>query len=762
MGSTNDSYRSFEQELRISHRPMIGVLAFLGLALVFAALAQSQPLARWRMLALALLSYSASATASLLSNRRPWIGQWTTLIALAAIILLTSGFLGLYELLILLFVPTGLAVAMIGIPAAVSISLGETMFVLLLPKLTPVEARQTATVITVMVIWGTLLMMVAVYRRVHQLDDWMTEYYQRAQGVLEEARNRRAEFEQSLQDLANANRQIALSNERLASLRLIAEDAQKAKAAFVAKVSHEFRTPLNMIIGLVSLTVETPSVYAEDLPLELQEDLNTVYRNCEHLASLINDVLDLSQAEAGRFTLYKERVNMKEIINSALVVTRPLVEKKGLELEVSIPDHLPEVYCDRTRIRQVVLNLASNAARFTDEGGLEIRVARRGEYVQFSVADTGPGIPPEDIKRIFEPFCQGSGRLWRDRPGSGLGLTISKQFVQRHGGRIWVESKVGVGTTFFVELPISAPVEHLVGADRWMKAHWAWMESGFRTGRVGLADQTFRPRIILCDETDTLYPAFARSCDAVEFIGTGDVGQAAHEARQFPVSAVVLNSTAPEELWSLMRKARQEMPGTPLIGCCVPPRLQRAVEAGATTYLVKPVMQHDLEKAIRTLRKPVKRVLVVDDDPEVLRLFKRMLRVLDNAMEVTLAISGERALEEMREQLPDLVLLDVVMPGMDGWEVLKRKGEEDHLRDIPVIFISGQDPTEQPLASEVVMVTMDEGLALNQLLTCSLELPALLTKPVQAPDPTPAQTAGVEQAWRRRAQHPEPTRAPPP
>jgi len=722
------------------------MLWILGLVLVFVALAQSEALARWQVLALALVSYGSSATAWLLGDSRPLIGRWVTVTALAAVVLFGSGLLGQYELLSFLVVPNSLAVAMIGIPGATGIVVGETVLVLLLPGLVPVEASPATTFAVMITVWGMLFVMAALYVRLYRLGNWLGEYHQRAQDVLEEARSRRAELEQAFEDLAKANRQIALSNERLASLRLIAEDARRTKAAFVAKVSHEFRTPLNMIIGLVSLMVENPSVYAEDLPPELQKDLNTVYRNCEHLASMVNDVLDLSQAEAGHFTLYKEQVDLREIIDSAVLVVRPLVEKKGLELRIALPDDLPQVYCDRTRIRQVVLNLVGNAARFTDEGGIEIRIERRVERVRLCVTDTGPGIAPQDVEKIFEPFCQGSGRLWRDRPGTGLGLTISKQFVERHGGRIWVESELGIGTTCFVELPISTPMERLATPGRWIRGQWIWRGPGFRTDRARLADHALRPRVVICDDTDTLYPAFVRSCDEVEFVATRELEQAVREARQFPVHAVVLNTEEAERLRPLLRKAAQELPGTPVIGCSVPPRLQRAVEAGAAGYLIKPVMRSDLEGAVRRLGKPVKRVLVVDDDPDVLQLFKRMLHLLDESLHIALAATGEQALEEMRQHAPDLVLLDVVMPDMDGWEVLERKGKEAALSNIPVIFISGQDPTEQPLVSEAVTVTVEGGLTFSQLLVCSLGLPALLMKPARTLGPMLAQTAGVEPA----------------
>jgi CheY-like chemotaxis protein len=528
-----------------------------------------------------------------------------------------------------------------------------------------------------------------------------------------------------------------LANERIAALRQIAEDAQKAKAAFVAKVSHELRTPLNMITGLVSLIVETPEIYAMALSPEMKEDLKVVHRNCEYLSALINDVLDLSQVEAGRLTLYRERVGLKAILDSALEVVRPLVEKKALGLQVTVPSDLPPVYCDQTRIQQVILNLVSNAARFTEKGGIAVRVSKQDAHVVVSVSDTGPGIPPKDAERIFEPFCQGVSELWRDKAGSGLGLSISKQFIELHGGRIWLESEVGIGTTFKFQLPISPPLDHVARPSRWVTEDWTRIERAFRSDRTGLSDQSFKPRLVLCDDAGVLYHAFLRCSDEVDLVNASDLAQAARELALCPAHALVLNAASFERLWPLMERARLEVLDTPIIGCSIPPQAERALQAGATDYLVKPVTRVELREAIRALGKPVRRVLVVDDDPDVVRLFTRMLRALDGTIEVATASSGRQALDELRRLSPDLVLLDLAMPDGDGWEVLASKDREAEIKDVPVVIVSARDPTDHPLSTDLLLATMGKGLSINDLLRCSLEISALLLRPDAAPDPVP-------------------------
>jgi signal transduction histidine kinase len=240
------------------------------------------------------------------------------------------------------------------------------------------------------------------------------------------------------------------------------------------------------------------------LPTAVIEDLGIIFRNCEHLASMVDDVLDLSQAESGQLVLHREPTDLAEVISEAAAVVRPLIQKKGLRLDIET-GALPAVYCDRTRIRQVVLNLLSNAARFTEAGGITLRGTAEDGRVTVSIQDTGPGIAPQDRTRIFEPFCQGSQPLWRDRSGSGLGLSISKQFVEMHGGRIWLESELGVGTTFRFELPLAQSLEPSGSYSRWLSEAWIWLERDRRPAALPAVQA--QPRILLHDAGGALQSA---------------------------------------------------------------------------------------------------------------------------------------------------------------------------------------------------------------------------------------------------------------
>ena len=726
----NGSAMSLDSELRVSPKPVLAVMLILGFAL-FVGTQMLSPVweVRKPVMSLLLLLESLVAAGWLLTNWRPLVGRWFTILALLVAIHFASIWLSIPSAVVLTAIPVALAVSLISFPAAMIVAVGASLLLVGLLSLQPARLAFSDVAVALVGMWAMVGVMVASFRPMHQLSEWVQQYFQRAERFLEEARDRKAELEQTMESLAHANRQLALAGERMAALRMIAEEAQKAKTAFVANVSHELRTPLNMIIGLVDLMVETPAIYDVVLSPKMREDLQVVHRNCEHLSNMINDVLDLTRLEAGRLALHRERVDLKEVIDSSVAAVHPLLEKKQLALQVTLPDDLPQVYCDRTRIKQVILNLVSNAARFTEKGGIEVEVSCQDQHVVVSVADTGPGISPEDIERIFEPFYQGSDRLWRDKGGSGLGLSISKRFVELHGGRMWLESTLGVGTSFVFTLPVSPPVEHIARPGHQIREDWVWRERAFVTDRLGSTDMLVRPRVVVCDETGTLYSQFVRYSDEVEFIDARNLAQATRDLHQCPAHAVVFNMATVEDLWQVIEIARREVPDTPLVGCSVPRTVERALDAGALGYLIKPVNRADLERAIQAVGKPVRRVLVVDDDPDFLQLLSRMLRVCDSTLEVVTATSGEQALSELRDGVADLMLLDIVMPDMSGWELLERLAHDERVKSVPTFCVSAQDLTDQPPVSNLLVATIGGGLSLSKLLRCSLEVSGLLLEP---------------------------------
>jgi len=720
-----------EPELHISPQPIAILFGVLGLVLTNA----SEFLPRQPAGAVVGLALIAMGLIIWLVGAR-WLqaARWSVVAAVALLVLALQVWLAAPGTLILLALLVAAASAVVSFRAALVLASFATALLLLASVLGVLRSYATPVdvAIALFAVWGITGAAYGLYQPIHRLSEWVRDYYLRAQRAVEEVQARRAEVAQVLTELEHANRQLALANDRMAALRAVAEEVQKSKAAFVAKVSHEFRTPLNMIIGLIDLLMETPEVYGETLPPALFEDLKIVHRNCEHLSGMVNDVLDLSQAEAGRVTLRQERVDLTELVGAAVSVVSSFLERKHLALTLEIPSDLPSIYCDPTRIRQVVLNLISNAARFTERGGITVRAAQRDEWVTVSVADTGPGIAPEDAARIFEPFCQGTRGPWRDRGGSGLGLAISKQFIELHGGRIWLESQPGQGAMFAFDLPISPPLDPLAHPGRWMSEDWKWVE---RTSQPMLPRAPLKPRVVVCDETGELASALTRYSEQAEIIGTSSLSQAIADIRHCPAHALLLNVGLPDRLWHLAAEARSAVADTLVVACSVSPRLDRARAAGASDYLVRPVTREKLWEAIRGVGRPVRRVLLVDDDADVRQLLSRMLAIMPaengqrTPLEIAAAADGAEALDALHRDSPDLVLLDVVLPGMDGWQVLAQKQQDAALRDIPVIMVSAQDRAEQPMVCEAIAAMLGGGLSSSQLLRCTLGLSAVLRSP---------------------------------
>ena len=738
MREPNSSYIG-EFQHRMSPRPAIIALAAAGwLVGVSSQFPETQlPLQNFGLLLLGL-----SALGWLLANWRPMIGRWFTTMVLIVIPLLIHSRWGVPGALALSAIPTGLAAVMLNLPTAVGVALVQTSLLLLVPQLPSANTGPAEIGLALIANWATLGICYAADRPMRRLASWSWQYYERARDLLADSQNRKQELAQALDDLAHANRQLSLTNKRLGDLRQVAEEAQKAKAAFVAKVSHEFRTPLNMIIGLVDLLVETPEVYGEALPEALTEDLGIVHRNCEHLASMINDVLALSQIESGNLVLHRERVGLADLVDKACAVVKPLLRKKRLRLENHIAENLPTVYCDPTRIRQVILNLVSNAARFTAHGGITVSVQPEDDRVRVSVADTGPGIAPEDVERIFEPFCQGSASPWRDKGGSGLGLSISRQFVRLHGGRIWLESRLGAGSTFRFELPVTQPLRPAARPGHQISENWVWFERRGRKRRAPSGEVPAQPRLIVCDESGGLHNALSVYSGETDIVETADLTETVQEISGAPADAVLLNAAAPDAMDTLAERARKELHDTPIVVCSIPTNVQRAAQAGSVEYLVKPVTRADLVDAMHRLGKPVHNVLVVDDDPDVLLLLARMLYTYDPSLTIVTASDGAGALTQLETHRVDLVLLDILMPDMDGWQVLEQMrqragGQGVSEQTVPTVLISAQDPREQPLSSPALLVAYGEGISLRRVLDCTLGVSELLLRPHGEPDPEP-------------------------
>lgn len=685
------------------------------------------PLAnRLPVLYLAVLCYLLAYTAWVLEGRQPLASRWVLCIGLVALITLGIGWLGEPGFMMFWFVPVLLARAQIHLRAAFFVAVLSSLCLLLLPQVFVINLKPIMTGFGLITVWSTVAFAYAMYRPMYQISSWALEHYDQARFLLEEARDRKAELQETRDELLRSNRELLLLNERLQVLRQEADEARKAKAMFVSKVSHEFRTPLNMIIGLADLLIDTPDVYGEHLSPTLLDDLKIVQRNCQHLSSLVEDVLNLGQMEAGTLALNMDWVDLRDEIELTISVVQPLIEKRKLYMRTVTPANIPQVRCDRVRIRQVILNLVSNAVRFTTNGGITLSIAQDGDAVVITVADTGPGIKFEDTERIFEPFFQGSGTNEARGSGSGLGLSISRQFVELHQGRIWLESVIGVGTTFHIRLPIS-PVEASKSApQRWLNENWGWQQ---RTTGIALPRAPYGERIMLLDEARVLAPVLSQLHHEIEVVPVQSIESAQHSLEQVPAHLLLMNAPTGEAVMSLTATALGCIPDTPIVVCQYDSPVKRVLEAGAQAYLTKPLQAEKLVGAVRSLRDPIHRVLIVDDNAELQSLLSRMLLAHDSSLAIATVSDGCDALPEMQRFSPDLILLDLSLPGLDGWQILAQKQADDSLRSIPTFIVSAQDPSEQPMRSTQIVVGIQGGIAPKKMLDCALELSRVLLSP---------------------------------
>lgn len=616
----------------------------------------------------------------------------------------------------LLLVPTALAIFMLGRWPSALVS-GAVVWILSIwpsggaPSASFSEAIPLALAIgTIWALrWITESARQEVYRQ-------LFSYFQRAQALLEEARDQRLALQQVNEDLAEAYRQLAKLNELVRASRLEAETARRAKEQFVANVSHELRTPLNMIIGFTEMILRSPTAYGAPLPKALLSDIRIVHRNSQHLSQLVNDVLDLSQIDAGQLSLSREWTEAATIVREAVEAVEPLYRAKGLSLEMEVPTTLPSVYCDRLRIRQILLNLLSNAGRFTTSGGGKVAVYVDRDQLVFRVADTGPGIPREKQQKIFEPFQQLDASTRRLHGGSGLGLSISKRLVELHGGKMWLESEEGQGSVFFFSLPINPLGSDVADAARWVNPY-AVHEPRARPRVATLPQPT--PHILIMEREDVLRRQVQAYLGDARVKSVSNLEELREEMLAEPPQVVLINDQQVMENRGLIQGLATLPERAPIVSCYVPGKQEACERLNVMEYLVKPITSEALLAAARRVAPPASCLLVVEDDQEMARLIARQLSSAAEGYRVLRAADGARALAMMCERHPDAVFLDLGLPDQDGYEVLRKKDADPALRTIPVVIVSARDPWGQPVVTSRLRVELAGGLSARDVILCT-------------------------------------------
>jgi len=561
---------------------------------------------------------------------------------------------------------------------------------------------------------------------------WAWGNYEKMRQELEVSRDQQVKLKQALEDLALVTEEKARLSEMLLAARKSLEEARKAKEEFVAHVSHELRTPLNMIIGFSDMILESPEVYATPLPSDLLADIAAIRRNSEHLASLVNDILALAEAETGYMELSKEWISIKELIQEATEAVSALFEKKNLLLEVKVPPDVPPVLCDRTRIRQVILNLLSNAGRFTEKGKIQVQAKKQDHLLIVSVTDTGPGIAPEKLERLFQPFQQGDSSVRERYGGSGLGLAISKRLIEMHGGHIWVESQPGVGTSVIFALPLD-PHLSSNGPKRWLTPSY---EYSSRTRPSEAPQITPSPSVIILEQEEVISHFVRRHLPEVEPLHATNLQEAQTLLEEKGATALVLNEIPSRAILELSEL--QPSIDIPILVCWAS-KHRASLPQGIADYLVKPVTRGTLWTSIQHVAPSAKSILLADDDPEARQLFRRMLASLNQDYTFLQASDGESTLKLLRERKPDLLLLDLIMPNVDGFAVLEAKEADPEIRNIPTIIISATDLHQAPLIGKTVLITRTGDLSIGDLMHTlkgiiqSLPPRFAVSKPVEKP-----------------------------
>ena len=499
------------------------------------------------------------------------------------------------------------------------------------------------------------------------------------------------------QQLATALNSAQLYHEATEGRRL-AEQANELKSRFLSTVSHELRTPLNLIVGLSGMLLQESDEGDTPLPEAQRKDVEQIYANAQHLGGLIGDVLDLASSDAGQLQLHHEYVDVSATLRMIAETGRQLAEAKGLDWRAQLLPAGPWVWGDRTRLRQVALNLIDNAIKFTAQGQVSLELDAAPDAVTVTVRDTGLGIPAEEQALIFDEFRRSERSLARRYKGLGLGLAICKRLVEMHGGTIGAHSsgEENAGSAFYFTLPTVAPpisvalttaTQTLDAANVLIITHHAGNGERLQTQ---LAARGVEAQLVYSDQTPDLLTQLLKA----------------------PPQAVVIIdvSNAPQHGWRVLC-ALKEHSQTQQLPVLFYSAAQDSSAVLEFDYLTKPIDVTNLSRALdqhwlTSNAEPIaKTILVVDDDPGTLEMNMRIAQAHATSHRVLKARNGREALEILRREPIDLVLLDLMMPEMDGFEVLKTMRAQESTRKIPVVVVTGQ------MLTEAEMMRLDQGVA---------------------------------------------------